>query len=235
MTQKASAQWTEADGWFVADLEEAADRGPGPCVLSPLTASLPPRLADVACALPVGDANGAVLQAAAGVGRIPWVLAAVLAADPFRRADDLLDQLWNTGVRAVTNWPTVGVLGGELGAALNHSEFTHGRELALLARARKRGMRTAAVVATREQLRAALAIAPDMVLVVPGLATAVAAERAGRLAEVDGMLAEAAALAPGVDLRLYLHPLYEAELAPMAAQVRGVVRHPRPQDGQASP
>ncbi len=233
MTQNLNSGWGYEDGWFVASLDETTKRGYGPSILSPVTATLHPRLADMACTLPIGDANGRLLDALDGSAAAHRVLAAVLACDPFRRVDDLLDALWNAGARAVINWPCVGLLSGELGAALTHSGFTYAREMAMLERARYRGLSPAAVVSNEEQLTEALAIRPDLLLIVPGLVATKAEARQARVAEIEQLLQLAASRSPETDLRLYPHPVYGAALESVAHRARGVIRHAGPV--QASP
>ena len=223
---RADFRCETSDGWFVSGLAKAAELGPGPCVLSPLTATLPPGLADMACALPIGDANGQLLAELRSGRPDRWVLAGVFGCDPFRRVDDLVAELCRVGVAAVTNWPTIGLLSGELGSALQHSGFSYGRELELLARSRERGMYVAAVVSTGEQLEQARTCGPDMLIVTPGLAredAAAMAQQGRRLGEE--LIPAARSALPDADVRLYLHPLFGAALEPLRSQVEGVVRH----------
>lgn len=230
-----SRHWTGDDGWFVASVEDAVARGHGPCILSPLTANMNPRLADMACAMPVGDVNGGLLEALAGAGGQSWIIAGVLANDPFRRPADLLDALSKAGVYAVCNWPSVGLLNGELAAALNHSGFTYGRELQFLQQARERGMATVTVVSDGQQLDETLNQGTDMLLVVPGLATGVAEDQERRTAEIEALLQEAADRAADLERRLYLHPCYEDALASAVTLAQGVMRHPAPASVQSRP
>ncbi|MCC5812614.1 MAG: phosphoenolpyruvate hydrolase family protein [Ectothiorhodospiraceae bacterium] len=227
--------WDREDGWFVASLAEAGQRSRGPCILSPLTAAMNPRLADMACAMPVGDANGTLLAALPGIDKTPWVIAGVLANDPFRRSEDLLDALCKAGAGAICNWPSVGLLTGELAAALIHSGFTYASELTMLKQARERGLATVTVVSNAEQLDAALEQATDMLLVVPGLAGGTAEDRERRAEETAALLHDASARAAGVERWLYLHPVYGSTLLAVAAQAQGVIRHPLTASTQPRP
>ncbi len=229
------SRWSADDGWFVASVEDAETRGQGPCILSPLTANMNPRLADMACAMPVGDVNGGLLEALVGADGKTRIIAGVLANDPFRRPADLLDGLSKAGVNAVCNWPSVGLLNGELAAALNHSGFTYQRELQLLRQARERGMTTVAVVSDGQQLDEALTQGVDMLLVVPGLGTGVEDDQERRTVETGTLLQEAADRAASVERRLYLHPLYESTLASAVTLAHGVIRHPLPASVQSRP
>lgn len=217
--------WRKTDGWFVATVDEAVACDGGPCLLSPLTATLPAHLADMACALPIGDANGQVLDALRHDPRpTPWVFAAVLAGDPFRRTDDLLDALTAEGVSGVINWPSVGFLSGELGAALVQSGFTYALELEMLARAQQRGLATAAVVSDKEQIRAATASQPDMMLLAPGFITDEVSKPAAGLSDFRELLQEAAAQAPNIERRAYLHPAYPDLIDTPPTRVDGLIR-----------
>lgn len=226
MTQREGHRWAGDDGWFVASVGEAAARGPGPCVLSPLTALLPPRLADMACALPIGDANAQLLEALPGVADTDWVVAAVLAGDPFRRVDDLLDAVAAAGARSVINWPSVGLLSGELGTALAHSGFDYARELDMLERAQRRGLAIAAVVSDPRQLVEAAALRPNMLLLVPGLITRGNGTSPPQARTFMRLLETAASRAGEVDRRAYHHPAMDGQTRLPAGLVNGVIRHP---------
>ncbi|MDN3519536.1 phosphoenolpyruvate hydrolase family protein [Aquisalimonas lutea] len=217
--------WQHSDGWFVATIDDAVSRG-GPCVLSPLTAGLPPGLADMAYALPVGDANGLVLDALqARDGGAAEIVAAVFAGDPFRRIDDLLDDLAAHGVRGVINWPSVGMLPGEFGAELVHSGFTFALELEMLERARQRGLATIATVSDKDQIRQAAAVHPDMLLVTPGLAADENDAPATRPARLQELLREADEHAPAIERRAYLHPSQPGAGDTPAGSDHAVIRH----------
>lgn len=193
------------EGWLVGSSADAVARAPAPCLLSPLTAGLDPHLATMACALPVGDANGSLRDAAAVQPPPEGTLAGVLAHDPFRRTGDLLAGLGAQGVHSIVNWPSVAPLSGELAAALEHSGFTYQREIELLREARAKGFRVAAVVHTREQLHIAGELGPDRIVVTPGLTTADARERR-RQGEAAAALARSAQQRPGDPAWLHLHP-----------------------------
>ena len=171
-------------GRLVATPAEAWKHDAGPCLLSPMTARLPPRLADLSSSLPIGDANGELLESLRG-GALPEDgFAGVLANDPFRLPDDLLGLLVGLGCTAVANWPSTALLSGELAGAVAHSGLGYDTEMAFLARARERGFRTLAVITQEEQLPQTWAAQPSRVLVAAGLAAMVDVP----LADVQGSL-----------------------------------------------
>lgn len=153
----------------IAILEEARTPDEAPCLLAPLTARLPPELACVAAALPIGDANGQVLDALRGGPPCPAnVIVGILANDPFRRTQELLDELEACGVQRVTNWPTVATLLGELAATFEHSGLTWDEELRFLSAARQRGFRITVHVSTDAQRARARTIDPEAIQWVSG-------------------------------------------------------------------
>lgn len=157
-------------GRLVAGLEEARYHHNGPCLLSPMTARLPAPLADLSSSLPIGDTNGELLEALRTSPPIPeQTYAGVLANDPFRLADDLLEMLGNLGCKRVANWPSTAMLSGELAEALTYSGLGYREEMAFLTQARKFGFETLAVVSRIEQLPLALAAKPSQLMVAASL------------------------------------------------------------------
>lgn len=212
------------DGWFVRSSAEATAHHPAPCLLSPVTAGLDPHLATMACALPVGDVNGSLRDAAALQPPPEGTLAGALAHDPFRRTRDLLAELGALGVRGIANWPTVAPLNGELAAALEHSGFTYHQEIHLLREARAKGFRVATVVHTHEHLQIALELEPDRIVVTPGLTTPDARERRQQ-GETAIVLARTAQQRSGGPVWLHLHPGFAEWLEGMIPAGVVALRH----------
>lgn len=196
----------------------------GPRILAPVLAGLPPALADLAAALPIGDANARLLAELDQRGDpVPsWLVAGVLTNDPFRGADALLVDLERRGVRAVINWPSVGLLAGELASAYEHSGFTLAAELGWLRRARERGMAALALVADGDSARAALAEGVDGLVVSPGLAVPDPGQRGEAAAATERLLDELAA--ERAPVWLYAHPDFGAGLGRSVARADGVVQ-----------
>ncbi|WP_290651188.1 phosphoenolpyruvate hydrolase family protein [Aquisalimonas sp.] len=212
------------DGWFVTDSAAAATLGPGPCILAPVTAALDPHLAVMACALPVGDVNGALEAALQSEPPPEWVIAGVLAHDPFLRRRDLLATLKSAGGTALTNWPSVCPLSGELAGALEHSGFTYQRELELLEEAQKQGFGVCVVVHTEAQLDEALTLTPAHVLVTPGLGTPEREERRHR-AQQTLELATRAQRESAAAVRVHYHPGFADMLDEQLPRGIGRIRH----------
>ncbi len=192
-------------------------------IVSPLTASLPRALGEIACALPVGDANGALLEALNGAPPENGVFAGMLAHDPFRRTADLLDALCQRGIAGVVNWPSVGALDGETAAALAHSGFRYADELAFLQRASRRGLHTAVRVHDIGQLEAALETGPRRLIVAPG---AQATSDADPYALPDEMAAvvDAVETLSGIQAWAFL-PTSGSETERLLPPSVGVIRH----------
>lgn len=212
-------------GHLVASLEEARQQRGGPSLLSPMTARLPASLADLGSSLPIGDANGELLDALRHSPAFPEeTYAGVLANDPFRLADDLLEMLARLGCKRVANWPSTALLSGELAEALTHSGLGYREEMAFLGQARKRGFETLAIVSQPSQLPLAMATKPTQLMIAAGLSASVdvspAVERRELQVLAKGIKAEGKAVwcyeHDGVaELMATLHPVAEV-----------VIRHP---------
>lgn len=128
--------------------------------------------AAVAGLLPYADANGAVLDMAesllAAAGGVP-VFAGVLAADRFRRMDNLLAKLRRRGYAGVQNFPSVGIASGSFRQLLESAGFGYEREIELVALAGQTGMFASGVAFTREQAEKMAAAGADMLVMHPGL------------------------------------------------------------------
>lgn len=165
---------TVLEGRLAASPAEVREHLAGPCLLSPMTARLPPQLADLCSSLPIGDANGELLDALRGETLREDAFAGVLANDPFRLPDDLLDILAGLGCYGVANWPSTAMLSGELADALTHSGLGYEAEMMFLKRAGERGFRTLAVVTHQSQLPFVRAAQPSQVMIAAGIAASTA-------------------------------------------------------------
>lgn len=195
-------------------------------IISPLAASLPWELGEIACALPVGDANGTLLEALNGERPGSGVFAGMLVHDPFRRTDDLLDALCERGVAGVVNWPSVGALDGETASALAHSGFRYADELAFLQQASSRGLHTAVRIHDIGQLEAALEIGPSGLIVAPG---AQAAPGSDPNALPDGMAAVLDAVDTLGDVQAWAYlPGNTNDVDRLLPPSVGVIRHAGP-------
>lgn len=213
------------DGWFVASSADAAALGPGPCILSPVTTALDPHLAIMACALPVGDVNGALQAVLESEPTPAWAVAGVLAHDPFQRRHDLVARLRDAGVATLANWPSVCPLNGELAGALEHSGFTYQRELEFLREGAAQGFGVCVVVHTEAQLEEAQNLAPAHILITPGLGTP---ERDERRRRADGViqLAARARRNTEAEVRVHHHPGFADMLAGRLPEGVGRILHP---------
>lgn len=213
------------EGRLVASPAEAQNSRAGPCLLSPMTARLPPQLADLCSSLPIGDANGELLDALRSATLPKDSFAGVLANDPFRLPDDLLDILAKLGCSSVANWPSTAMLSGELAVALAHSGLGYEAEMDFLKRARERGFRTLAVVTHQAQLPLVRAARPSQVMIAAGLAASTAVS----LTEVQECLL---ALMEDVsaewsEIWIYEHGGIAGIMSTLRPRAAAVIRHPR--------
>lgn len=196
---------SKAPGWFVVSGASARERGPGPCILSPVLAGLGSALSDIAAVLPVGDANALLLSELAQAPASPsHVVAALFGSDPFRQQENLLLDLEERGVGAVANWPSLGPISGELSQALTHSGFTFEMEIELLRRSSMMGLATVAFVCGPEQAERAIAEAFNMIVIVPPLAATTQADQRAAGQEAETLFGALAARSDTPELRLYL-------------------------------
>ena len=207
----------------MSDPLAASRLGPGPCILCPILAGLGPELADVAAALPIGDANALLLTALEAVPDATNLIAGVFANDPFRPRDDMFTVVAARNVAAVANWPSVALLSGELAEQLSCAGYTFGNEMAMLEQARRRGLSTVAFVCTEAQARDARRAGAAMIVVAPPPATGTEAGLDAGEALVSRSL-DALRRAPGrEEVRLYRHPAYGERLAEAARHADGII------------
>lgn len=194
----------------------------GPQILAPILSGLSPALADLAAALPVGDANGMLLAELDRLDTPPPqnLVAGVSANDPFRGIDALLSELAHRGVRGIVNWPSVGPLTGELAAAYRHSGMTVEVEMDCLRRARAMGMAAFAFVTGAESARAALAHDVEGLVITPGLAVPDPEARRAAAHTAGELLRE---LAAPETCWLYAHPQFTEWPGDAAADARGEI------------
>lgn len=194
----------------------------GPQILAPILSGLSPALGDLAAALPVGDANGLLLAELDRLDAPPpeRLIAGVFANDPFRGIDALLSELARRGLRGIVNWPSVGLLTGELAAAYRHSGMTVEVEFDCLRRAREKGLSTLALVTGVEPARAALAQGIEGLVIAPGLAVPDRAARRTAAQQTEQWVRDLAA--PDA-CWLYAHPEFAEWLGDAAAHARGEI------------
>ncbi|MBA3898000.1 MAG: phosphoenolpyruvate hydrolase family protein [Sphingomonadaceae bacterium] len=101
-------------------------------------------------------------------GGLP-VIAGVMATDPTIDLDARLLQLQQMGVHGVTNWPTVGFIGGRIREAFEDDGLGLVNEVDLLAPARKLGMATFAFVLNVDDMRRFAEVGIDAYIINAGL------------------------------------------------------------------
>jgi predicted TIM-barrel enzyme len=135
---------------------------------------------------PVTDVNRAVFElidqqtAPATVG--------LFLVDPFLRHLDAIQRLRTAGVRAIANLPTVQLIDGEAGRALDLTQQGWRTEVDVLARYRDAGFGIVGVAAHEEAARAIIALSPECLVVHPGPALSDPARRLAATRAVHGLL-----------------------------------------------
>lgn len=192
---------------------------------APWAVGVAPAQAELLGYAPTTDVNGSVLAALGGMDpQGGTAVAGLFLADPFLQVADIARRLSRLGIAAVANLPTVQLIDGEAGQALERTGHGASCELDVLAAFKAKGFAVLAIACGREMLAACLKLSPDAVIVHPGFAAAAPAARRKSLAGARAMLKSAAAA--GVPRRFLYHPhaFADEEIAPVAALAGGVVR-----------
>jgi predicted TIM-barrel enzyme len=125
--------------------------------------------------MPYGDANGIVVEMAAEVLPVVKdtpVLAGVCGTDPFRLMPVFLKQLKEMGFSGVQNFPTVGLIDGNLRANLEGRGMGYGKEVEMIRLAHELGMFTSPYVFDKDDAKAMARAGADQLVAHVGLTTA---------------------------------------------------------------
>ncbi|HUW08547.1 MAG TPA: phosphoenolpyruvate hydrolase family protein [Anaerolineae bacterium] len=125
--------------------------------------------------MPYGDANGIVVEMAAEVLPVVSdtpVQAGVCGTDPFRLMPVFLRQLKEMGFSGVQNFPTVGLIDGDLRANLEATGMGYDKEVEMIALAREMDLFTSPYVFTPDEARAMAEAGADLLVCHVGLTTA---------------------------------------------------------------
>ena len=150
--------------------------------------------------MPYGNANQIVVEMAhevlTAVEATP-VLAGVCATDPFMLRDHFLGQLKAMGFAGIQNFPTVGLIDGQMRANLEETGMGFGVEIDCIGAARRMDLLTTPYAFDPEQGRALAEVGADIIVAHMGLTTSgtIGAQTARSLSEsveLVGNIAEAA-------------------------------------------
>ena len=125
--------------------------------------------------MPYGDANGIVVEMAAEVLPVVKdtpVLAGVCGTDPFRLMPVFLKQLKEMGFSGVQNFPTVGLIDGNLRANLEGTGMGYGKEVEMIRLAHEADMFTSPYVFDEDDAKAMARAGADQLVAHVGLTTA---------------------------------------------------------------
>ncbi|MDH7485717.1 MAG: phosphoenolpyruvate hydrolase family protein [Anaerolineae bacterium] len=125
--------------------------------------------------MPYGDANAIVVEMAAEVLPVVKdtpVLAGVCGTDPFRLMPVFLRQLKEMGFSGVQNFPTVGLIDGNLRANLEATGMGYDKEVEMIRLAHEMDLFTSPYVFTTEEARAMVEAGADLLVCHVGLTTA---------------------------------------------------------------
>jgi predicted TIM-barrel enzyme len=125
--------------------------------------------------MPYGDANGVVVEMAAEVLPViknTPVLAGVCGTDPFRLMIVFLRQLKDMGFTGVQNFPTVGLIDGNMRANLEGTGMGYDKEVEMIRLAHEADLLTTPYVFTPDEAQAMAKAGADMLVAHVGLTTA---------------------------------------------------------------
>jgi predicted TIM-barrel enzyme len=138
------------------------------CFFLPAMSGLAPKVVDILACLPIANVNGKLMASLSRRESARLVdFACIFAADPFYDPERLSDDVLSFGVKGVINLPSIGFLTGPFSEAMNASGFDFRREMHCLRAAKRRGLRTAALVWSLEQGSYALEHGPDVLVIHP--------------------------------------------------------------------
>jgi predicted TIM-barrel enzyme len=122
------------------------------------------------------------------------VLAGVNGTDPFLLTDHFLDELKAMGFSGIQNFPTVGLIDGNLRKNLEETGMSYGLEVDLIAKARAKDMLTTPYVFNPDESIAMTKAGADIVVAHLGLTTggAIGAETAVKLQDAPKLVGEMA-------------------------------------------
>jgi predicted TIM-barrel enzyme len=137
-------------------------------VFVPALAGFPVAVRDLMALLPVVDINGALFEA---LPTTPAPTVGLLLVDPFLNFTDAVRHLRRAGVITVANYPTVQLLDGEDGRALEAVGLGFDAERAALSRFAQAGFRTLGYAASATAAAGLVAVGVDQLVVIaaPGL------------------------------------------------------------------
>jgi predicted TIM-barrel enzyme len=143
--------------------------------------------------MPYGDANAIVVEMAGEVLPVVKetpVLAGVCGTDPFRLMPVFLDELIRIGFSGVQNFPTVGLIEGELRVSLEETGMGYGLEVDMVRLAHERDLLTAPYVFDPDQAVAMTQAGADVIVPHMGTTTggAIGALTAKTLDECVGLI-----------------------------------------------
>jgi predicted TIM-barrel enzyme len=122
------------------------------------------------------------------------VLAGVNGTDPFLLTDHFLDELKAMGFSGIQNFPTVGLIDGNLRKNLEETGMSYGLEVDLIAKARAKDMLTTPYVFNPDESIAMTKAGADIIVAHLGLTTggAIGAETAVKLQDAPKLVGEMA-------------------------------------------
>ncbi|HEU6442443.1 MAG TPA: phosphoenolpyruvate hydrolase family protein [Microvirga sp.] len=195
-----------------------------PFLFAPWAGRLPGGNPDLISLLPVGSINAAYESPEVSGSGSEWAVACILLADPFLRASDLVRSLGSRGFRRVANFPTVQVIDGEAGRALDMAEMGGAREIAALEFLLRAGFDVVPFACSLAVARGIARIGAQRIVLHPGVPVL---DWRHRASAAIGLVQTAQALRrenPGLEILVYDCPGYGAELRPALESGDGIVR-----------
>ncbi len=153
--------------------------------------------------LAYGNANEIVMEMAREVLPVVKhtpVLAGVNGTDPFLLTDHFLDELKAMGFSGIQNFPTVGLIDGNLRRNLEETGMGYGHEVDLITKARAKDLLTTPYVFNPDEAMVMTKAGADIIVAHLGLTTggAIGAETSVQLQDAPKLVGDMAEAAKGV-------------------------------------
>lgn len=195
-----------------------------PFLYAPWAEALSPLSVDLLALLPIVGINDAFEahphEPSARQGMANAV-ACMMAADPFIHVPHIARRLRSAGIGAVANFPTVQLMDGETGRALDAGRCGIKREFEFLGEMANSGFSITTFVATHGDIRHAAALRSDRIVVHPGIPMKDWRLRTTAALQAGEIVKAVRSAMPGASLLVYRPAGFGHELDAAIAQADG--------------
>jgi len=179
-------------------------------IFCPILSGLNAEQSDCAALIPSGNANGLLIENLSKKENQKIDQVALLCTDPFINKEVLFADLFELGVRSVTNWPSSIFLDQSFSKAMTNIKVSPADEFECLSHAMKSGLDAKAFILSLYHGRKALSLGIRNLIVHPGLKVELSEEAKSTLYEsIHLMIETLIAMEPSVKIYIYQHSAEE--------------------------